>query len=113
MHVDECERAEPPLVAVDGDNHFAACIRSDELIGQDVTPEEIFDTDSSDADLAAVTALGALLEPELPSALAEPATAGPTLGGQPALDERPPVPAAGSEDEAGPDAGSGGKDGQR
>jgi oligopeptide/dipeptide ABC transporter ATP-binding protein len=113
MHVAECEREEPPLVPVDGDDHSAACIRSDELIGQDVTPEEIFSTDATDDQLAAATALGERLETELPPALSEPATAGAGLAGHPGLDERPPVPAAGSEDdisEVEPGAGRGGKD---
>jgi oligopeptide/dipeptide ABC transporter ATP-binding protein len=112
MHVQECDLDEPPLVPVDGINHSAACIRSGELIGQDVTPDEIFSTDASDAELAAATALGALLEPELPSALAEPATGGAALAGHPGLDERPPVPAAGSADVEGEHTGRGGKDGE-
>jgi peptide/nickel transport system ATP-binding protein len=112
LHVDECEREEPPLRAVDGVDHTAACIRSDELVGTDVTPEEIFSTDASDSELAAATALGGHLATELPPALAEPATAGPALAGHPGLDERPPVAAQGAEDDAGPDAGRDRKDDQ-
>jgi peptide/nickel transport system ATP-binding protein len=58
MHIEQCDVAEPPLAQVDGVEHFAACIRSSELIATDVTPAEIFSTDSSDTELAAATALG-------------------------------------------------------
>jgi oligopeptide/dipeptide ABC transporter ATP-binding protein len=58
MHLEQCDVAEPPLAQVDGVEHFAACIRSSELIATDVTPAEIFSTDSSDTELAAATALG-------------------------------------------------------
>jgi oligopeptide/dipeptide ABC transporter ATP-binding protein len=58
MHIDQCDLAEPPLLHVDGVDHYAACIRSDELVASEVTPEEIFGSDASDAELAAATALG-------------------------------------------------------
>jgi hypothetical protein len=58
MHIDQCDAAEPPLGQVDGDWHFAACIRSGELVANEVTPAEIFTADASDSELAAATSLG-------------------------------------------------------
>jgi oligopeptide/dipeptide ABC transporter ATP-binding protein len=58
MHIDQCDLEEPPLAKVDGVDHSAACIRSNELVAADVTPEEIFSTDAADTELAASTALG-------------------------------------------------------
>jgi peptide/nickel transport system ATP-binding protein len=58
MHMEQCDVEEPPLTAVDGVDHHAACIRSGELMATEVTPEEIFSTDATDAELAATTALG-------------------------------------------------------
>jgi oligopeptide/dipeptide ABC transporter ATP-binding protein len=58
MHIDQCDAAEPPLAQVDGDQHYAACIRSGELVANEVTPEEIFTADATDAELAAATSLG-------------------------------------------------------
>jgi peptide/nickel transport system ATP-binding protein len=50
MHIPECSEAEPPLIDVDGhQKHVAACIRADELRGQDrYEAGEIFETTSAD-----------------------------------------------------------------
>jgi oligopeptide/dipeptide ABC transporter ATP-binding protein len=58
LHYTKCDEAEPDLYPVDGDAHSAACIRADELVQADVTPEDIFSADSVDATLAAATAIG-------------------------------------------------------
>jgi peptide/nickel transport system ATP-binding protein len=58
MHIEQCDVEEPPLVAVDGVDHMAACIRSGELAATAATPEEIFSTDAADTELAATTSLG-------------------------------------------------------
>jgi peptide/nickel transport system ATP-binding protein len=64
MHIEQCDAAEPPLTPVDGVDHKAACIRSDELMATEVTPEEIFSSDATDTELAATTALGQHVEDE-------------------------------------------------
>jgi glutathione transport system ATP-binding protein len=58
MHIEQCDATEPPLIPVDGVDHYAACIRTDELVAREVSPETIFSTDASDTELAAATALG-------------------------------------------------------
>jgi peptide/nickel transport system ATP-binding protein len=64
MHIAECDQAEPPLVAVDGVEHYAACIRSHELVATEVAAEEIFATDATDTLLAAAAAVGEALVTE-------------------------------------------------
>ena len=53
LHIAACDAAEPPLVEVDGHAlHLAACIRSDELKGQDrYEAGQVFETTSEDAGL--------------------------------------------------------------
>jgi oligopeptide/dipeptide ABC transporter ATP-binding protein len=53
MHTPECSEAEPPLVEVDGSQpHFAACIHTDELRGQDrYEAGQVFETTSADMEL--------------------------------------------------------------
>jgi len=53
LHIAECDAAEPPLVEVDGQSlHLAACIRSDELKGQDrYEAGQVFETTSEDSHL--------------------------------------------------------------
>jgi peptide/nickel transport system ATP-binding protein len=53
MHVAKCSEAEPDLREVDGhDLHWAACIRSDDLVGQDrYEAGEVFAQTSEDAEL--------------------------------------------------------------
>jgi oligopeptide/dipeptide ABC transporter ATP-binding protein len=63
MHIEQCDAEEPPLVQVDGVNHYAACIRTGELVATDVTPADIFSADATDAELAAAVALGEHIEP--------------------------------------------------
>ena len=46
---------------MDGVDHHAACIRSNELVATEVQPEDIFATDTSDTLLAAEAALGEAL----------------------------------------------------
>ena len=58
MHIAECDAEEPPLVAVDGIDHHAACIRTGELVATEISPEDIFSTDSADTELAAASAIG-------------------------------------------------------
>jgi oligopeptide/dipeptide ABC transporter ATP-binding protein len=50
MVIDACHAEEPPLIEVDGkDPHWAACIRTEELRGQDrYEAGEVFETTSSD-----------------------------------------------------------------
>ncbi|HEX5495110.1 MAG TPA: ABC transporter ATP-binding protein [Mycobacteriales bacterium] len=48
MHIADCDKKEPDLAAVDGDDHHAACIRSHEIAERHVGAEEIFGTDSDD-----------------------------------------------------------------
>ncbi len=50
LHVDACDAAEPGLEQVDGESpHWAACIRADELIGQDSREAgQVFDAAASD-----------------------------------------------------------------
>lgn len=50
MHYAKCDEYEPPLVAVDGDNHVAACFRSGELIGKEIAAERIFDPNATSDD---------------------------------------------------------------
>jgi len=64
MHIAECDAAEPALVQVDGIDHHAACIRSNELVAAEVQPEDIFATDASDTLLAAEAAIGEALVTE-------------------------------------------------
>jgi peptide/nickel transport system ATP-binding protein len=68
MHVPECSEAEPELHEVDGhDVHHAACIRSDELAGQDrYEAGEVFATTSSDAALPSELLLAGGTEDEEP-----------------------------------------------
>jgi len=83
LHYAQCDVAEPDLRPVDGPGHLAACIRVDELVQTDVAAEDIFSQDSSDATLAAATALGERAEdtPEIqPGALGE-VTGAPPIGG--------------------------------
>jgi peptide/nickel transport system ATP-binding protein len=75
MHIAECDVQEPPLLQVDGDQHYAACIRSNELIATEVAPEDIFGTDAADTELAAATAIGA---PAAAAGAAGPPAAPPT-----------------------------------
>jgi oligopeptide/dipeptide ABC transporter ATP-binding protein len=58
MHIAECDAEEPPLVAVDGIDHHAACIRTGELVATEISPDDIFSTDSADTELAAASAIG-------------------------------------------------------
>jgi len=58
MHIAECDAEEPPLVAVDGIDHHAACIRTGELVATEISPDDIFSTDSADTELAAASATG-------------------------------------------------------
>jgi oligopeptide/dipeptide ABC transporter ATP-binding protein len=55
MAIDACREKEPELTPVDGEQpHWAACIRSDELRGQDrYEAGEVFETTSSDSALPA------------------------------------------------------------
>jgi peptide/nickel transport system ATP-binding protein len=55
LAIEECTKAEPPLVEVDGRMlHLAACIRSDELRGQDrYEAGQVFEATSSDEVLPA------------------------------------------------------------
>ncbi len=71
LHYARCDEAEPDLVPVDVDNHSAACIRVDEPVATDVAPEDIFTDDSSDATLAAASALGARAEADAGDPLAD------------------------------------------
>jgi oligopeptide/dipeptide ABC transporter ATP-binding protein len=48
MHVAECDVKEPDLVAVDGPDHSAACIRSAELVKSDADAEDLFGAGSAD-----------------------------------------------------------------
>jgi peptide/nickel transport system ATP-binding protein len=50
LHIDDCDRAEPDLVEVDGhERHLAACIRTEELVGQDrYEAGEVFTAESDD-----------------------------------------------------------------
>jgi hypothetical protein len=61
MHLAACDVAEPELVRVDGhDVHWAACIRSQELIGQDrYEAGQVFDAGSTDAVLPGELSTGA------------------------------------------------------
>jgi oligopeptide/dipeptide ABC transporter ATP-binding protein len=79
LHFERCDEAEPDLVLVDGDRHYAACYRSEELIATDVEPEDIFGTGTSDAELAAATAIGVRADVEL-GALVDPDTFEPIVG---------------------------------
>ena len=66
MHIPECSAAEPPLVEVDGhQKHVAACIRADELRGQDrYEAGQVFETTSSDELLPSdISGDAALMEP--------------------------------------------------
>jgi peptide/nickel transport system ATP-binding protein len=54
LHAAICDTEEPPLLAVDGPAHLAACYRSDELVADDrtgevIAPQELFDVTSADA----------------------------------------------------------------
>jgi peptide/nickel transport system ATP-binding protein len=82
LHIAQCDAEEPPLMQVDGDSHFAACIRSEELVATEVTPDEIFSTDATDAELAAATAIGApaTLDAADPTGLPPAGPARPTAG---------------------------------
>jgi peptide/nickel transport system ATP-binding protein len=53
LYIPECSVAEPPLVEVDGhDYHVAACIRTDQLMGQDrYEAGQVFEATSADAAL--------------------------------------------------------------
>jgi oligopeptide/dipeptide ABC transporter ATP-binding protein len=55
LHIPECSQAEPPLVQVEGQSlHLAACIRSDELKGQDrYEAGQVFESSSTDEALPA------------------------------------------------------------
>jgi oligopeptide/dipeptide ABC transporter ATP-binding protein len=66
MHVAECDVAEPALVPVDGqDPHWAACIRSAELRGQDrYEAGQVFEAGSTDATLPAEFVAGVVAYPE-------------------------------------------------
>ena len=66
MHIAECDVAEPALVPVDGsDPHWAACIRSAELVGQDrYEAGQVFEAGSTDAVLPAAFVAGELAFPE-------------------------------------------------
>ena len=65
LHYAKCDEAEPDLLAVDGEDHSAACIRVDELVATEVKPTDIFSDDSSDAALAAATSIGERADVEL------------------------------------------------
>jgi peptide/nickel transport system ATP-binding protein len=73
LHYEQCDTAEPPLVAVSGVGHVAACYRSHELERTEVDPAEIFGTDASDAVLAAASELGERADVE-PGPGVDPAT---------------------------------------
>jgi oligopeptide/dipeptide ABC transporter ATP-binding protein len=68
LHIAQCDEAEPALVAVDGVEHYAACIRSNELVATEVAPEDIFKSDASDTLLAAEAAIGEALVTDPPEA---------------------------------------------
>jgi oligopeptide/dipeptide ABC transporter ATP-binding protein len=76
MRIAACTVAEPPLVRVDGhDAHWAACIRSGELVGQDrYEAGQVFEATSTDAGLpgAPVAVAGA----DDPLAAVQPAGVG-------------------------------------
>jgi peptide/nickel transport system ATP-binding protein len=73
MHIAQCDDAEPPLLAVDGAEHYAACIRSHELVATEVAAEEIFAADATDTLLAAEAAVGDALVADSPQTDAEEA----------------------------------------
>ena len=88
LHYVKCDEQEPDLYPVDGVDHSAACIRVNELVATDVAPEDIFTDDTSDATLAAASAIGE-------SALSEQGVgeaAEAAAGGVPT--EPPPIPGA-------------------
>jgi peptide/nickel transport system ATP-binding protein len=74
MHIPECSEAEPELREVDGHElHLAACIRAEELEGQDrYEAGEVFATTSSDAALQSELDANALSGDLDPSQLASP-----------------------------------------
>jgi peptide/nickel transport system ATP-binding protein len=101
MHVAECNAAEPELRAVDGTMpHTAACIRAEELIGQDrYEAGQVFEATSVDAGLAGELAVAALADEDLddeprdePDEVPlEPPALGPASGlGSPPVPHPPP-----------------------
>ncbi|GAA4090441.1 ABC transporter ATP-binding protein [Nonomuraea soli] len=42
MVIDACHEVEPPLEAVDGDDHRAACIRASEIAAKQLTPAQVY-----------------------------------------------------------------------
>ena len=42
MVIDECRVAEPPLAPTDGEDHRAACVRSDEVAAGNLTYADIY-----------------------------------------------------------------------
>ena len=42
MAIEACDLAEPPLVAVDGPGHLAACVRAEEISDADLSPTEVY-----------------------------------------------------------------------
>ncbi|MDT4891015.1 MAG: glutathione transport system ATP-binding protein [Pseudonocardiales bacterium] len=96
MHVAECNAAEPELRTVDGTMpHVAACIRAEELIGQDrYEAGQVFEATSADAGLAGELAAGALAADVSGASPDEPADEPPEppVLGPPSGLGSPPVP---------------------
>jgi peptide/nickel transport system ATP-binding protein len=96
MHIPQCDAAEPALVRVDGhDAHWAACIRSGELVGQDrYEAGQVFETTPDDSALPGATAAPGSYDPL--SAFEPPHVESP--GG----DLRPVEPPSRPHDQGGP-----------
>jgi glutathione transport system ATP-binding protein len=74
MHIPQCSEAEPELREVDGHEvHLAACIRAEELVGQDrYEAGEVFATTSSDSALQSELDANAISADFDPSLLGDP-----------------------------------------